>query len=248
MSVSIQLRAVSSKHCWCHFGDLLSWPGPDKPKEKENRMKFLILSSLLISASVFAQSLTLDDFKTLAQTHKASWTANHVGQTKVVSTTGVADNCTYTKTSTQSVLKFENGKLIILADDKFAPAASNECQTAGFTSYEEKILFYQDLPNPDADLAYLFDASTKVQSIEQTQNIVSMNLTMNEVPFMVKYDVSLSGLENLILIDGDGVKTAVASMADVDVTKFDLSNVLFCENNDGDNSECTQGNYSDILF
>jgi hypothetical protein len=36
--------------------------------------------------------------------------------------------------------------------------------------------------------------------------------------------------------------------ADIDISKVNLTNVLFCDDNDGDTSDCLQGDYSDILY
>jgi hypothetical protein len=209
-------------------------------------MKLLALSALLLSSSTFA--LTLPEFKAQADAAKSTWAANHVGQTKVVTISGSADNCTYSTTSTQTVLKFESGKLIILAQDKFTPAATPECQALNYQAFEEKILFYQDLPGVVADLAYLDDPETQVSALTQNGTVVELVMTMSGVPVIAAYDLAQSGFQNLISTSSEGVTTTVAASPDLDVNALDLSNVLFCDNNDGDNSECSEGNFSDILF
>lgn len=227
-------------------------------------MKLLLLGSLLISAPTFAQqSLTLANLKQYMTTKKDTLESFRVGMTKQQITTASVElenaaKCDYRITSTQSILKVEGDKLIILAKEQFAPAATPACQAAGYRAFEESVLYYEAKPSLAQDLADLDESASAIKQIVKAGDLVTLNLVITDTDpetnttfndnVTIKYDFSKSSFSNLILTQGNGYSISSQELADVNPASVDLRNVLFCDNNDEDRSDCMQGDFSDILF
>lgn len=219
--------------------------------------KFLLLA--LISSTSFAQSLDLSSLKQLMSARKDTLETVKVGMSKRLTTTGTQTldegDCEYTQISNQSILKIEEKKMVVLAKEKFTPADSPACEKAGYKSYEQSVLFYEERPSLAADLADLDASASSIKTISQSGNLVTMGLSVlmgeensQAQSITLQYDLSKPSFRNLILNQGSQYKTISEDLADIDVNSVDLRKVLFCSNNDGDNSDCVEGDYSDILF
>lgn len=219
-------------------------------------MKILLIGSLLFSTAGFAQSLDINGYKQLLTARKATLETVKQGMTKKVITTSQVSLpegiCSYSLTSVQTVMKVESDRIIVHTADSFLPVASAACTAANYLPFQENILFYDLKPNLDAELASLDESEPTIKSIVKEKEIVTMSIDIVEEDFnekfTVKYDLTKSGFKNLILTQGLDYKIVTEDTADADVNKIDLKNVLFCDNNDGDNTECAQGDFSDILF
>lgn len=213
-------------------------------------MKILILGSLLLGTSTsFAQSLDVNGLKSLFTAKKETLEKFNVGMTKKISTTSKQGNCGVLLTSTQSILKIENEKVIILSKEKLQPQNTDACRTAGHTtSSESSILYYEAKPTLKNDLEDLDASAASIKSITRAGEIVTMNLDVAEEKVTIKYDLTKPSFKNMISSQSLNYKTEIQDLADIDVKKVDLTSVSFCDNNDGDTSECTEGNYSDILY
>lgn len=210
-------------------------------------MKSLLTISLLMSSLCFADAFDKNSFKSLLTQKKATLESVNVGMSKKLVTTAKfstdVGDCEYTLTALQTVMRIEGDKIIVLSQDEFVPANSKACEEAEAVGYKESMLFFESKPSLANDLADL-EASV-VTAISSNGNIVTMSV---EGDVTVKYDLTKSSFKNLISTEGKDYKITSTDMKDLDVNSVDLSNILFCENNDGDNEDCSQGNYSDILF
>ncbi len=225
-------------------------------------MKLLILGTLLISAPTFAQNLDVFGLRQLMTSKKDTLESFRIGMTKKVTTNATAQignsSCAYRVISTQSILKAEGDKLIILNKEQFSPAATAACMAAGYEAYVESILYYENKPSLVQDLKDLDESASAIKSIVKNGNLVTMNLVISDVDsetnttfsdnVTMKYDFSKSSFNNLISTQGNGYSIVSEDLVDVDLKKVDLKNVLFCENNDEDRSDCMEGDFSDILF
>lgn len=213
-------------------------------------MKFFILSSLLLTTTTsFAQSLDINALKQLFQTRQASLERVNAGMTKKITTTSKEGACGIMTTSIQSILKIDGDKVIILSKEKFQPQNTEACRTAGFpNSSESSILYYEAKPSVSNDIEDLDATASDIKAINKAGEIVTLNLEVESEKITIKYDLTKPSFKNMISSQSINYKTVIEDMADIDLTKVDLKNVEFCDNNDGDNSECTQGDYSDILY
>jgi len=213
-------------------------------------MKILILGSLLLGTSTsFAQSLDVNGLKNLFTAKKETLEKVHNGMTKKITTTSKEDNCGILMTSTQSILKIAGEKVIILSKEKFQPQNTEACRTAGHTtSSDSSILYYETKPTLKNDLEDLDASAASIKSINRAGEIVTMNLDVTDEKVTIKYDLTKPSFKNMISSQSVNYKTEIQDVADIDVKKVDLTSVSFCDNNDGDTSECTVGDYSDILF
>jgi hypothetical protein len=223
-------------------------------------MKILVTTALLLSSSVtLAQSLTVPALKTLLTQNRATLERVNVGMSKRIVTTGSVlvegSTCQYTLTAEQSIVTIEGAKMIVFSRESFAPAASGACQAAGFQAFSENILFYDDKPTLEADLAELDQA--QVQSIVRNGNLVTLSVrgsttnpdgSTGTENISIVYDLTKPSFKNLVSTTARDYRIAVTDLADQNVASFNLRNVLFCANNDGDYSDCVQGDFSDILF
>lgn len=207
-------------------------------------MKAVLVGTILLStASVWAQSISGSELKTILTGNQRTIEAVYSGISKTVVSEASVEDCSYTITSVQTILKVELEKIIVLADEKFKPTESAACTAAGFTAYQEKILFFTDRPTLAADLAAVDEA--RATSITQVGNIITL-VTSEAVT--LKYDLTKPSFRNLISVTASRYKETTTDSSDINPSSFDLSKVLFCDNNDGDISECVEGDYSDVLF
>jgi hypothetical protein len=64
----------------------------------------------------------------------------------------------------------------------------------------------------------------------------------------ITHDLSRPSFKKMVLSQGTNFKTVTEDLADIDLKTVNLTKVLFCDDNDGDNSDCPEGDYSDILY
>ncbi len=224
-------------------------------------MNALLIGILALGSSVVsAQALTKAQFATLLQSKKTTLEAVNVGMSKsTVTTSSVVledgTKCAYTQTSLQSVLKIEAEKMIVLSRENFAPELSPLCAASGLQAFQENVIFYEPKPSLAADLEDL--NASDVKSINKLGELVTMVVngtitnadgTVASELVTVKYDLTKSSFKNLILSQSPKVTAQTTEVADIDVNLVDLTNVVFCANNDADNSDCVRGDFSDILF
>lgn len=224
-------------------------------------MKALLIGMLLFSAtSVSAQNLTKTQVASLLQSKKATLEAVHPGMSKSSVTTAAViledgTKCDFRQTAIQSILKIEAEKMIILSKEMFQPAATEACAAAEMEAFEESVLFYEDKPSMALLLQDLNESDVK--SATKTGEVLTMTVngtitnddgTTTSELMTVKYDLTKSSFKNLILSQTPSFKTETTDMVDIDPNTVDLSDVVFCENNDGVKEDCVRGDFSDILF
>ena len=212
-------------------------------------MKTFILGSLLFSIPTFAQSIDINALKSLMTARQATLEKVNAGMTKKSITTAKDGECGYMLTSIQSILKIDGEKVIVLAKEKFSPQNSPACRAAGYTaSSEESIVYFAAKPSLASELADLDASAAEIKGILRAGETVTLTLLVAADNISMKYDLSKPSFKNLVLAQSSTYKTVTEDMADIDLKKVDLTKVLFCTDNDGDTSECTEGDYSDILF
>ena len=225
-------------------------------------MKSFFFSSLLISTSAIAQSIDTSALKSLLTSRKASLERVNPGMTKKVITTSklklASGDCGYMLTSIQSVLKIETDKMIVFSKEKFSPQNSPACRAAGLNaSTEESILFYNDKPTLSKELAELDLASNEIKSIFKNNELITLNLITESVDdsgasvsdnISITHDLTKPSFKKMVISQGMNFKTVTEDLADIDLKTVNLTKVLFCDDNDGDNSDCSEGDYSDILY
>lgn len=224
-------------------------------------MKLMLAGILTLgTCSAFAQNLTKAQLAGLFQTKKAVLETVSVGMSKIIVTNASVvledgTKCDYRQTAVQSILRIEGERLIILSKESFQPAVSEACQAAGFQSFQEDIVFFESKPSVERDIQELNESD--VRTISRAGEVVTLTVngtTTNEDGttaselMTVKYDLSKSSFKNMILSQSPSFKIETLEAAPVDISTVDLRDVVFCENNDGDNSECVRGDFSDILF
>lgn len=211
-------------------------------------MKVLLVSSLLISATSFAQSLDVRGLKSLMAQKQATLEKIHQGMTKKITTSSRIPTelgpCDMTETAIQTVLKIEGDKIIVHSKEKYVPASTPAC--AGFESEEVGVLFYEDKPSLALDLEDLDASASNIKSISKAGEIVTLNLSVESENVSVKYDFSKPSFKNTLLIQDSKSKVVGEDIADINVNSIDLTKVLFCDSADSD--DCAEGDFSDILF
>lgn len=211
-------------------------------------MKYVLIASLFVSTGSFAQSLDVKGFKTLLSQKQSVLEKVYQGMSKKMITKYKleTDNglCDMTLVSDQTVLKVEGEKIIVHASDAYQTAASTAC--AGIEGQNSKSIFFEDKPSLKQDLADLDAIAAQVKSISKVGDLVTMTFTAETQNVTVKYDLSKSSFRNTLLIQDSSMTVTTSDLSDVDVNQFDLTDILFCESAESDN--CTQGNWSDILY
>lgn len=221
-------------------------------------MKFLLVTSLLIASSAFAQTnLDVQGLKTLFTQRQAVLEKINQGMSKkITSITRYPTElgpCDMTETAIQTVLKIEGAKIIVHSKESYVPAATPAC--AGFQNQEVSVLFYDDKPTLATDLAELDETASQIKTIQKIGDIVHMTMdapvqnedgsTTSEM-VTVKYDLTKPSFKNTISVQSNGSMNNTEDMADIDVNTINLHKVLFCESADSD--RCSEGDFSDILF
>lgn len=224
-------------------------------------MKLLLAGILALGAtSVSAQNLTKAQIATLLQGRKATLEFVNPGMSKTVVTTASVAlegglKCDYRQTAVQSILKVEGEKIIVLSKETFQPAATQACIAAGIEAFEESVLFYEAKPALAQDLQEL--EASDLKSASRIGEVITMTVsgtltnddgsTSTEL-MTVKYDLTKSSFKSMILSQSPSFKIETSEMADIDVATVNLTDVVFCENNDGVKEDCVRGDFSDILF
>lgn len=215
-------------------------------------MKMILGLSLLMSSTCFAQSMDVSALKNLFLEKQASLEQVSAGMSKklVTKSTIVLEvgSCDYIQTSVQTILKIEAAKMIVHSKETFTPANTPNCVNSGYIAYEDNIVFYDEKPSVTEDIADLEESSANIKSILRAGEIVTMNLSVDTENVTFKYDLSKPSFKNLINIKGSSFETNSTDLPNADVNAINLTNVYFCEENDGEFSDCVQGDYSDILF
>jgi hypothetical protein len=222
-------------------------------------MKMLLLGSLLLGTTTsFAQSMNVNELKNLFTAKKAILERVNAGMTKKIITTSSEGACGLMTTATQIILKIDGAKMFILSKEKLQPQNTPACRTAGYTtSAESNIVYVEDKPSLDNDLSDLDATASSIKVISKAGEIVTMNVevsvedesgTANTEKVTIKYDLTKPSFKNMISSQSINYKTVIEDSADSDLSKVDLTKVSFCDNNDGDESECVEGDFSDILF
>jgi hypothetical protein len=215
-------------------------------------MKALLALSLFISSTVSAQSLTLDALKKMMTEKKETIEKLNPGMRKSLTTKSKIEFeegvCEFILVSEQTVVKIENLKMIVLAQESFKPSASEVCESAGYVAYEDSILFYEDVPTLEQDLADLDSSSNSVKNITRAGTLVTMNLETEGESVQFKFDLSKPSFKNLVLLKGEDFETKGQDLSDLDLSTLDLSDVFFCEKKDEEFENCIQGDFSDVLF
>lgn len=216
-------------------------------------MKAIIVSSLLLSSTAFAQTLSVDGFKNLLSERKATIENVAAGMTKKVITKSVVEtdsgSCKFMQAEEQTILKIEGSKMIVHSKESFAPAVSKECSDAGFEAYQETVIFYEDLPQLSDILKGVDESKDEIKSISRAGNIITMTSSDEEIGLITsKLDLTKSSFKNVISMEAQDFSMQTQDLANVDVNSIDLTKVLFCENVDGEFQNCVEGDFSDILF
>jgi hypothetical protein len=224
-------------------------------------MKTLVTLALFISSTAFAQNMTAVGLKNLMTQRQATLEAVNSGMSKKLvhnaKLSVEGGECAYRLTTTQTILKIDGEKMLIFSREKFQPAATAICANAQVTSNEDLVLFYEAKPSLALDLADVDASIPSITSIIKAGEIITLNMNV-DVPaeeeggvvtkesLVVKYDLTKSSFRNTILTQGSGFSTTGEDILDIDPRSVDLKKVLFCENNDGDNSDCVEGDFSGL--
>lgn len=222
-------------------------------------MKLLLLGSLLLgTTTTFAQALDLNGLKNLFTSRQATLERVNAGMTKKIITTSSEGACGLMTTSTQIVLKIDGQKMFILSKEKLQPQNTPACRSAGYTaSAESNIVYVEEKPSLTNDLSDLDATANSIKAINKAGEIITLNVevsiedesgTATTEKVTIKYDLTKPSFKNMISSQSINYRTVIEDAADSDLTKVDLTKVSFCDNNDGDESECVEGDFSDILF
>lgn len=211
-------------------------------------MKTFIISSLLFTTAVFAQSIDLKAAKALLTQRQAVLEQVNAGMSKklvtLVKYPTEMGACEVTETAIQTVLRIEGDKIIVHSKESYVPSSTAAC--AGFEGQEAAVIFYEAKPSLALDLADLDASASDIKSISKAGEIVTMTLGSGSEAVTVKYDLTKPSFKNMIYSQ-DATQTLTGTdMADVDVNTIDLRNVYFCASAESDH--CSQGDWSDILY
>lgn len=211
-------------------------------------MKALLLTSLLFSATAFSQTLDVNALKNLMTQKKELLESVHQGMRKQILTSSKIPTelgpCEIKEEVVQTVLKLEGDKMIIFSRELYTPASTPAC--AGFEFQAVSVLFYEDKPTLAQDLKDLDEVAQSITSIQKSADLVTVNLKVEGQPVTVKYDFSKPSFKNTLFFQDSESKIETLDMSDIDVRDLDLKDVLFCESADSD--DCSQGDFSDILY
>lgn len=207
-------------------------------------MKVLLISSLLISTTSFAQSLDVQGLKNFMIQKKEIIERINPGMSKKLTTFSRIPTelgpCELTEEAIQTVLKIEGEKIIVHSKEKYTPSATPAC--AGFNSSEVAVVFFENTPSLASEIADLDASASKVSSVSRSGDLVTMKI---ETATFI-YDFSKPAFRNLISVKDTTFSSSSVDVSDIDVNTINLQKVLFCESSDSDN--CVEGDFSDILF
>ena len=222
-------------------------------------MKTLLIGSLLLSTTAsFAQSIDLNAVKSLMTAKKATLEKVNAGMTKKVVTTAKDGECNFMMTSVETVLKIDGEKVYLLSKEKFQPQNSPACRTAGYTATtEQSILYTEAKPSIASEIADLDVFAQDIKAITRAGDLITMNISLVDTDeegrtttenITSKFDLSKPIFKYNTSSQSINFRTVTEEMIDVNLQTVDLKKVLFCDNNDGDETECVEGDFSDILF
>jgi hypothetical protein len=211
-------------------------------------MKSLFFASLFLTSACFADSFDKDAFKTLLTQNQSSLEKINVGMSKRLVThykksTEVGD-CLYSKVVDETVMSIEaeRERMIVYSLAKTVPVVSEACTKAEIKNFEERMLSYESKPSLKNDLADL--DKSEVTTISRDADLVKMEVSgADHKVEQVTYDLRKPSYRNLISMTQENESMTSTDLADLDVNTVDLKNILFC-----DEDECSQGDFSDILF
>ncbi len=225
-------------------------------------MKTLLLLSVFVTTSSFAQALDVKALKTLLTQKQTILEKVTVGMSKQTVTTAQVkvgtDVCKYTLTSTQTIVRLENnGKMIVFAQESFDPEASAACTEAHYEVAKENILFFENKPSLTKSLAEVDAVAADILSLAKKGEEVTMSInstvtnedgTTAKEKVEVIYDLSQSSFRNLKSTVGSDFKMLTTVQKDIDVNTLNLTDVLFCDSAESDKGNCTRGDFSDVLY
>lgn len=215
-------------------------------------MKTLVLASMLLTSSVFAQSADINTVKSLLLGNQETLERIYPGQSKRVTTLSTFGECKSTLNVVQTVLRIEGEKMIVLSEETtdFSP----EC---GAESFKERVIFYEKTPTVAGFISELESDAQNISLLSVNGPLVKLTLTEVETDeegtqtsfsSQVNYDFNLPLYHALVRLDSEGMQSTSEVAQVVDLNSVDLSDIVFCENNDEDSSDCVRGNFADILF
>ena len=123
--------------------------------------------------------------------------------------------------------------------------------------FSERIMYYKDIPTVAAFNLELDRDASSISSIKKKDDLVVMNMKFTSVDeegvevvetSEITYDLSGPLFSIVSSTDSQNIWSSTSLENDRDLAVIDLSNILFCDNNDEDLSDCAEGDFSDILF
>lgn len=222
-------------------------------------MKVLVFCLFAFSCPILsAQGLNLDGFMNVLNQKKATLELLRPGMTKKLTTISTFESedgeiCNYVQTSTQSVLKIEGDKMIVLSDESFKPGPEAGC--IGSEEFSEKVLFFEDVPTLlglEKDLretqvlfialnGNLANLSVNAMGTDEDGNPATENLKL-------LYNLDRPLFKMVTKIEAELYTTTMTDMPDANLLSLDLTDVLFCPSADAQDEECAEGDFSDILY
>lgn len=211
-------------------------------------MKTLIIGSLLFSTASFAQSIDVNALKSLMTARQATLEKVNAGMSKKVITTAKDIDCNYMTNSILSVLKIDGDKIIIYKKTRFSPQNSAACRAAGYTAgYDENIVFFADKPTLAKNLSDLDASAVNIKGIGRAGELINMTMDKGGEIIAFKYDLTKPFFKNLMSAQGSEFKTVTDDIADIDVKTVNLKEVLLCDEEFSEATDCTMADMSDIL-
>lgn len=216
-------------------------------------MKTLICASLLMTSTAFAQSLDLAGLKSLMLSKKDALEVVTPGISKRLTTLSYIDledgkRCNYKQVADQSILKVQDDRVLVYSLQKFMPANTPDCLQNGYRPFAEKILFYDVKPTVALEIEGFELAETEITSINRSGNQVSIIMNEDEESTTFTFDMNRPLFKNLISTKSSYLTITGEDLPDVNPSSIDLTKVLFCDMEEGEASDCVEGDYSDFLF
>lgn len=216
-------------------------------------MKTLIFASLLMTSTAFAQSLDLAGLKSLMLSKKDALEVVTAGMSKRLTTLSYIEledgkRCNFKQVVDQSVLKVQDDRMLVYSLQKFMPANTPDCLQNGYRPFAEKLLFYDVKPTIAMEIEELELAKTEITSITRSGNQVSIVVNDEEGSITSNYDINLPLFKNLVSMKSSYLTITGEHLPNVNPSSIDLTKVLFCDMEEGEASDCVEGDYSDFLF
>src|SRR5687768_6779167 len=214
-------------------------------------MKALMIASVLVTSSAFAQNIDLAALKGLMTARQAGLESVAAGMSKRLTTLSAIElengqKCGFKQVADQTVLKVQADKVLVYSRQRFMPANSPSCLSNGYRPFEEKVLFYEDRPSVETEIADMEKAG--VSSVQRTGERITVITRAEEGDTIFEYDLLRPLFKNMLSTTVPGLSITGSELADISPARIDLTKVQFCEMEDGEVSDCVEGDYSDILF